>query len=53
MTPSTPARKPESESSSESATITNHEKYTKGDFEVISSDKVRFRVQSFHLFSAR
>lgn len=33
--------------------ITDHEDWTEGDFEVITADKVRFRVPSYHLFSAR
>jgi hypothetical protein len=34
-------------------TIRDDDDWTDGDFEVITSDGVRFRVPSFHLFSAR
>lgn len=33
--------------------ITNDKEWTKGDFELISADRVRFLVPSYHLLSAR
>lgn len=33
--------------------ITDHKEWTDGDFEIITADNVRFRVPSYHLFSAR
>jgi hypothetical protein len=53
MAPSAPKRKRKSEPSTEAAPVINHKEYAHGDFEVISSDNVRFLVPSFHLFSAR
>ncbi len=49
MRSSTPKR----DSSSDEALITDHEKYSDGDFEVISSDNIRFLVPSYYLFTAR
>lgn len=33
--------------------ITDSKEWTEGDFEVITADKVRFRVPSYRLFAAR
>lgn len=37
----------------DAATIVDDEEWTEGDFTIISSDNVRFRIQSYHLFSSR
>lgn len=33
--------------------VIDDKKWTEGDFEIITSDNVRFRVPSYHLFSNR
>jgi hypothetical protein len=33
--------------------VVDHATWVDGDFEVITSDGVRFRVPSYHLFSSR
>jgi hypothetical protein len=48
-----PPSKRKRETSSDPSCITDHKKYTDGDFEVISSDNVRFLVPSYYLFAAR
>ncbi|BEI84637.1 hypothetical protein CcaverHIS002_0500380 [Cutaneotrichosporon cavernicola] len=45
------SNKSESESSTES--VWDDDNWTEGDFEIITSDNVRFRVPSFHLYSSR
>lgn len=37
----------------EKGAITDDKKWVDGDFEVITVDKVRFRVPSYYLFAAR
>ncbi|BEI93579.1 uncharacterized protein CcaverHIS019_0600380 [Cutaneotrichosporon cavernicola] len=44
------SNKSESESSTES--VWDDDNWTEGDFEIITSDNVRFRVPSFHLYSS-
>jgi hypothetical protein len=51
LAPSTTTAKSEPQSSTER--IRDEKDWTDGDFEIITSDCVRFRVPSFHLYSSR
>jgi hypothetical protein len=42
-----------SEPQSSTERIRDEKDWTDGDFEIITSDCVRFRVPSFHLYSSR
>lgn len=61
MSTSTRAKKHAREDSSSSAhpdedldkSIKDDEKWTQGDFQIITSDNIRFRVPSYYLFSNR
>jgi hypothetical protein len=48
-----PASPPPAAEEKEEEEITDDDVWKNGDFEVISSDNVRFMIPSYHLYSAR